>query len=55
MSAAVALTALSVEEAQRRELAAQEAERAAFEAWERAYGQYEAARTEHVRALHRER
>ena len=52
MTAAVTLSAA---EAQRRELAAQEAERAAFEAWERAYGQYEAARTEHVRALRRER
>lgn len=52
MTAAVTLTA---EEAQRRELAAQEVERAAFEAWERAYGQYEAARTEYVRALRRER
>ena len=55
MTAAVALTGLSVEEAQRRELAALEAERAAFEAWERAYGQYEAAQIEHMRALRRER
>ena len=52
MTAALVLTA---EEAQRRELAAQEAERAAFASWERAYGEYEAARTEHVKALHRER
>jgi hypothetical protein len=46
---------LSAEEAERRELAAVEAERAAFAAWERAYQAYEAARTEHVRALHRQR
>ena len=44
----------SVEEAARRELAAAEVERAAFEAWERAYGQYEVARAEHVQALRRE-
>ena len=52
MTAAVVL---SSEEAKQRELAAQEAERAAFAAWERAYGEYESARTEHVRALRRER
>ena len=52
MTAAVALSA---EEAQQRELAAQEAERAAWDAWDRAYGEYETARTEHVRALRRER
>lgn len=46
---------LSAEEAQRRELAAQDAERAAWVAWERAYGECEAARAEHVRALRRER
>lgn len=52
MTAAVVLSA---EEAERRELAAQDAERAAWVAWERAYGEYETARTEHVRALRRER
>ena len=52
MTAAVALSA---EEAQRRELAAQEAERAAWTAWESAYARYETARTEHVRALRHER
>ena len=52
MTAAVVLSA---EEAQRRELAAAEAERAAFAAWERAYGQYESAKSEHVKALRRER
>ena len=51
MTAAVALSA---DEAQRRELAAAEAEGAAWDAWERAYGEYEMARTEHVRALRRE-
>ena len=55
MTAAVTLTALTAEEAQRRELAAQEAERAAFVAWERAYAEVETARTEYVRALRRER
>jgi hypothetical protein len=50
-----AAVVLSAEEAERRELAAQDAERAAWIAWECAYGQYEAARSEHVRALRRER
>jgi hypothetical protein len=48
-----AASALSVEEAERRELAAAEAERAAFDAWERAYGEYEAARDVHVRVVAR--
>ena len=52
MTAAVGLSA---EEAQRREAAALDAERAAWEAWERAYGEYETARSAHVRALRRER
>ena len=47
--------ALSVEEAERRELAAAEAERAAFDAWERAYGEYEKARDVHVRVIARGR
>ena len=54
MTAAVrrrAAVPLSAEEAERRELAAAEAERAAFDAWERAYGEYEMARVEHVKAL----
>ncbi len=46
---------MSAEEAERREAAAQDAERAAWLAWEAAYGEYESARTEHVRALRRER
>ena len=47
------VSALSVEEAERRELAAAEAERAAFDAWERAYGEYEKARDVHVRIVAR--
>ena len=46
---------LSPEEAAHRELAAAEAERAAFGAWERAYGEYEVARAQHIKALRRER
>jgi len=47
----VTAATLSAEEAAHRELVAAEAERAAFEAWERAYGEYEMARVEHVKAL----
>ena len=50
-----ALSALSMEEAERRELAAAEAEQTAFEAWERAYGEYEKARDLHVRVVARGR
>jgi hypothetical protein len=50
-----AVPALSVEEAERRELAAAEAERVAFEAWERAYGEYETARDVHVLVVARGR
>ena len=46
---------LSAEEAAQRELAAAQAERTAFEAWERAYGEYEVARAQHIKALRRER
>ena len=57
MTAAVrrrrAVPVLSAEEAERRELAAAEAERAAFDVWERAYGEYEAARDAHVRVVAR--
>ena len=47
----VAVPVLSGEEAERRELAAAEAERTAFDAWERAYGEYEMARDVHVRIV----
>ena len=59
MTAAVrrraAMPALSVEEAERRELAAAEAERTAFETWESAYHEYEKARDAHVRVVARGR